>query len=270
MQLACYSRKPRKFVKKIVRMPLPDPLIRTQMKPLRIAVTGGVDVWLPSSAAHLREGDSEVVSFSRSAGDDFQEISALTEPRTLADFDARSSPWLEHAAIDFRGKGRALEQATDLPLLQDILNACAAVRRPPHLVFFSTAAVYGNTIVPATEETPCNPLGGYARGKLMAEEAIRTTCPRHRGLRCGILRVSNVFGSTASSTKPQGVIPRICRAIHEETLMSIWGDGENTKDYLFLADFLDAVQAVVTRGLTGTFNVASEQSLSVNNNRLTG
>ena len=47
--------------------------------------------------------------------------------------------------------------------------------------------------------------------------------------------------------------------------MSIWGDGENTKDYLFLADFLDAVQAVVTRGLTGTFNVASEQSMSVNN-----
>ena len=46
--------------------------------------------------------------------------------------------------------------------------------------------------------------------------------------------------------------------------MSIWGDGENTKDYLFLADFLDAVQAVVTRGVTGTFNVASEQSLSVN------
>ena len=157
------------------------------------------------------------------------------------------------------------EQAIDLPLLQDILNACAAVRRPPHLVFFSTAAVYGNTTVSATEETPCNPLGGYARAKLMAEEVIRTACRRHRGLRCGILRISNVFGSTASSTKPQGVIPRICRAIHDETLMSIWGDGENTKDYLFLADFLNAVQAVVTRGLTGTFNVASEQSLSVNN-----
>ena len=47
--------------------------------------------------------------------------------------------------------------------------------------------------------------------------------------------------------------------------MSIWGDGENTKDYLFLTDFLDAVQIVVTCGLTGTFNVASEQSLSVNN-----
>ena len=47
-------------------------------------------------------------------------------------------------------------------------------------------------------------------------------------------------------------------------MMLIWGDGENTKDYLFLGDFLDAVQAVVTCGLTGTFNVASGQSISVN------
>ena len=68
------------------------------------------------------------------------------------------------------------EQATDLPLLQDILNACAAVRRPPHLVFFSTAAVYGNTTRPRHEETPCNPLGGYARAKLLAEEVIRSAC----------------------------------------------------------------------------------------------
>ena len=234
------------------------------MNPLRIAMAGGRGRLAPFILAHLREGNSEAVSFSRSAGDDFQDVAHLTEPSTLADFDAVLH--LGWSTLPLTSEERpGSEQALDLPLLQDILSACAAVRRPPHLVFFSTAAVYGNAIVPATEETPCNPLGGYARAKLMAEEVIRTTCRRHRGLRCGILRISNVFGSTASSTKPQGVIPRICRAIHDETLMSIWGDGENTKDYLFLADFLDAVQAVVTRGLTGTFNVASEQSLSVNN-----
>ena len=150
--------------------------------------------------------------------------------------------------------------------MQEILDACAAVRRPPHFVFFSTAAVYGNTTVPATEETACNPLGRYARAKLMAEEVIPKACHPSRG--SAVQHLANIkclSVSTASSSRPQGVIPRICRAIHDETLMSIWGDGENTKDYLFLADFLNAVQAVVTRGLTGTFNVASEQSVSVNN-----
>ena len=157
----------------------------------------------PYVAAHLREVDSEVVSFSRSPGDNFQEISLLTEPRTLADFDAILH--LGWSTVPLTSEERpGLEQTTDLPLLQDILNACAAVRRPPHLVFFSTAAVYGNTIVPATEETPCNPLGGYARAKLLAEEVIRTACSRHRGLRCGILRVSNVFGSINQRDKASG------------------------------------------------------------------
>jgi UDP-glucose 4-epimerase len=234
------------------------------MKPLRIAMTGGRGRLAPFIAAHLSAGDSEVVSFSRSQGDHFQQISLLTEPRTLADFDAVLH--LGWSTVPLTSEERpGLEQATDLPLLQDILDACAAVRRSPHLVFFSTAAVYGNTIVSATEETPCNPLGRYARAKLLAEEVIRAACGHHRALRCSILRVSNVFGSINNSTKPQGIIPRICRAIHDETLMSIWGDGKNTKDYLFLTDFLDAVQTVVACGLTGTFNVASEQSLSVNN-----
>jgi UDP-glucose 4-epimerase len=234
------------------------------MKPLRIAMTGGRGRLAPFIAAHLSAGDSEIVSFSRSPGDDFRQISLLTEPRTLAGFDAvLHLGWSTVPLTSEEMPG--LEQATDLPLLQDILDACAMIRRPPHLVFFSTAAVYGNTIVSATEEALCNPLGCYARAKLLAEEIMRAACSHHRALRCTILRVSNVFGWLNNSTKPQGIIPRICRAVHDETVMSIWGDGRNTKDYLFLSDFLDAVQTVVACGLTGTFNVASEQSLSVSN-----
>ncbi len=233
------------------------------MTPLRIAVTGGRGRLAPFLASHLREIGSEVVSFSRSAGEDFRQTSLLTEPRTLAEFDAILH--LGWSTVPLTSEERpGVEEATDIPLLREMLDACAAVRRPPHLVFFSTAAVYGNTRVPAFEEMPCSPLGRYARAKLLAEEVIRSACIRHRSLRCGILRVSNVFGSTTSLAKPQGVIPRICRAIQTETLMSIWGDGGNTKDYLSLADFLDAVQSVLMRGLTGTFNVASGQSLSVN------
>ena len=110
----------------------------------------------------------------------FRQISLLTEPRTLADFDAvLHLGWSTVPLTSEEMPG--LEQATDLPLLQDILDACAAVRRPPHLVFFSTAAVYGNTNVSATEETPCNPLGCYARAKLLAEEIMRAACSHHRG-----------------------------------------------------------------------------------------
>jgi UDP-glucose 4-epimerase len=229
------------------------------MKPLRIAITGGRGRLAPLVADRLRSGHSEVICFSRSAGDNFRPITLLFEPSTLANFDAiLHMGW---STVPLTSEERpGIEQTTDLPLLQEMLDACAAVRCPPHFVFFSTAAVYGNTTVPATEETSCSPLGHYARGKLMAERIIQGG-----PLACSILRVSNVFGSAHSPARPQGLISRICQAIHDDTAMSIWGDGGNTKDYLFLTDFLEAVQAVVTRRLTGTFNVASEQSVSVNN-----
>ncbi len=232
------------------------------MKPLRVAVTGGRGRLAPFIAAHLAAADAEVVSLSRLGGDGFQSISLLTQPRILGNFDVVLH--LGWSTVPLTSEERpGVEQTADLPLLLKLLDACASVDHPPHLVFFSSAAVYGNTLVAATEDTLCRPVGHYARAKLRAEEVIRSACERNGSLRCCALRISNVFGSAISSTKPQGIIPRVCRAIHEDTPISIWGDGGNTKDYLFVDDFLNAVQIVVDQGLTGTFNVASEQSLSV-------
>ena len=232
------------------------------MKSLRVAMTGGRGRLAPFIAAHLGAADAEVISFSRSAGGGFQSASLLTQPRTLANFDVVLH--LGWSTVPLTAEERpGIEETADLPLLQRLLEACASARQPPHLVFFSSAAIYGNTFFAATEDTPCRPVGNYARAKLRAEEVIRLACERDPSLRCCTLRISNVFGSAINSTKPQGIIPRVCRAIHEDTPISIWGDGGNTKDYLFLDDFLDAVQIVVSQGLTGTFNVASEQSLSV-------
>jgi UDP-glucose 4-epimerase len=232
------------------------------MKSLRIAMTGGRGRLARLIGAHLCATDAEVVSFSRSPGEGFESISLLTQPRTLGGFDTVLH--LGWSTVPLTSEERpGIEQAADLPMLRELLEACASTHRPPHLVFFSSAAVYGNTVVPATEEDPCQPVGNYARAKLRAEEVIRAACHRHRSLRCCALRISNVFGSAMNSTKPQGIIPRVCRAIHEDLPISIWGDGGNTKDYLFLDDFLEAVEIVVDQGLTGTYNVASEQSLSV-------
>ena len=232
------------------------------MKTLRVALTGGRGRVAPFVAAHLCSSQAEVVTFSRKAGDGFQCTSLLTEPGALASFDVvLHLGWSTVPLTSEEMPG--VEGITDLPLLQELLDSCASIRRPPLLVFFSSAAVYGNTSAAAVEETPCQPVGHYARAKLQAEDLIRSACSRHDTLRCCALRISNLFGSAMQSTKPQGLISRVCRAIHENTPISIWGDGGNTKDYLFLDDFLDALEIVIDRGLTGTFNVASERSLSV-------
>jgi UDP-glucose 4-epimerase len=232
------------------------------MKSLRIALTGGRGRLAPFVAEHMCSSQTEVVTFSRKAGDGFQCTSLLTKPEALADFDVvLHLGWSTVPLTSEEMPG--VEGITDLPLLQELLDSCLSIRRPPLLVFFSSAAVYGNTATPAVEETPCQPVGHYARAKLQAEDLIRSACRHHESLRCCALRISNLFGSAMQSTKPQGFVSRVCRAIHENTPVSIWGDGGNTKDYLFLDDFLHALEIIVDRGLTGTFNVASEQSLSV-------
>lgn len=232
------------------------------MKSLRIALTGGRGRLAPFVAAHMCSSQAEVVTFSRKAGDGFQCTSLLTEPDALAGFDVvLHLGWSTVPLTSEEMPG--VEGIIDLPLLQELLDSCVSTRRPPLLVFFSSAAVYGNTATPALEDTPCQPIGHYARAKLQAEDLIRSACKRYDKLRCCALRISNLFGSAMQLTKPQGLISRVCRAVHENTPISIWGDGGNTKDYLFLDDFLDALEVIIDRGLTGTFNVASEQSLSV-------
>ena len=110
------------------------------MKPLRIALTGGRGRLAPLLAAHLCSTQAEVVTFSRKAGDGFQCTSLLTEPGALASFDVvLHLGWSTVPLTSEEMPG--VEGITDLPLLQELLDSCASIRRPPLLVFFSSAAV---------------------------------------------------------------------------------------------------------------------------------
>lgn len=152
-----------------------------------------------------------------------------------------------------------LGHAEDLLVASALIETAAAADSAVTLVFFSTAAVYGNTgQTPATEESPCKPLGCYAAAKLEAERLLA----RHRDT-C-ILRISNVIGTHASSTRSQGVVPVLVQAARDGSPVAIWGDGTATKDYLAAPDLHGAVAAVLERGVLGVFNVASGRSLSVN------
>ena len=145
------------------------------MKSLRIALTGGRGRLAPFVAAHLCSSQAEVVTFSRKAGDGFQCTSLLTEPGALAGFDVvLHLGWSTVPLTSEEMPG--VEGIIDLPLLQELLDSCVSTRRPPLLVFFSSAAVYGNTATPAVEDTPCQPVGHYARAKLQAEDLIRSAC----------------------------------------------------------------------------------------------
>ncbi len=225
--------------------------------PGRIAVTGARGRLAPGLISVAGRGGREVAPFSRTPDSSRRELAALADPAVLAEFDAvLHLGWSSVPLLSEQNPG--MEEREDFGFLRALAAAAAALERPPRILFFSTAAVYGNTTTrPATEETPPLPLGRYAAAKLEAERIV-SSIPHS----C-ILRVTNVFGPL-STEKPQGIIPLLYRACHTGEAVKIWGDGLATKDYLHAEDLAEAVASVLRGGVEGIVNVASGHSLSLN------
>lgn len=132
--------------------------------------------------------------------------------------------------------------------------------------FSSSAAVYGdNPAVPKVETMPPEPLSPYAITKLDGE-FYGAMFTRDRGLETVSLRFFNVFGPRQD---PNGsyaaAIPIFLRQALAGEPLHIYGDGEQTRDFVYVKDIAAALLfAAGTPGLTGTFNVGYGTSVSIN------
>lgn len=229
-----------------------------EMNNPRIAITGGRGRLAPGLAGFLRESGWEVELLSREGGGGFRALVELTQPAHLAGFAAvLHLGWSSVPLVAEENPG--IEEQEDLPFARAVVAAAKQCAAPPLLVFFSTAAVYGNTgDEPATEDAPCLPLGRYAAAKLAAEK-IFAEAPR-----ACVLRISNVFSPGCAKTRPQGIIPLLLESARIGRPVTIWGDGSTVKDYIAASDLHAAAAGVLRHGLCGIFNVVSGHALSVN------
>ena len=232
--------------------------------PQRILVTGGRGRLASLIADHFRAPAHNITLFSRSGGEGFQPLAQLSA--ALPDAGAvLHLAWSTLPATSERGGG--IEWKNDLPQLENLLLGIAALPAPrrPHFVFFSSGGtVYGNAPADRAniESDPCQPIGWYGRAKLAAETLIEKHAALH-GLACTILRISNPYGYPVPKNRAQGIIPHAIRCAVEKQPLSLWGDGSAKKDFLYYTDFLAAVEIVLERRLTGTFNLSSSESHTV-------
>jgi len=231
----------------------------------RLLVTGGRGRLAALVAGHFSPSTCPVTRFSRREGDGLEPLEALFRPATLAGAGAvLHLAWSTLPAQAERDPGAALRE--DLPLLERLLAALAAVPKAvrPLLVFFSSGGtIYGDAPGrPSREEDPCRPLGAYGRAKLAAEQCITTAAAQH-GLAVAILRVSNPYGYPVPAERQQGLIPHAVRCALAGQPLALWGDGSARKDFLHCSDLLAALEVVLARRLTGTFNVAAGESHAV-------
>lgn len=131
-------------------------------------------------------------------------------------------------------------------------------------IFASSAAVYGaNTDLPLKETTTVKPISFYGLSKLTAEDYIRMFSESF-GLKYTILRYANVFGPKQNLSKESGVISIFVNRLIHGLNLSVYGDGEQTRDFVFVGDVARANAQAVLLGDNETINVSTNQQTSLN------
>jgi UDP-glucose 4-epimerase len=142
----------------------------------------------------------------------------------------------------------------------------ARAGRIGRLVHFSSSEVYGTArVVPMTEEHPLEVETPYAASKVAADSSVLSYV-RTFGLDAVVLRPFNNFGPRQNDKAYAGVIPIAVRRILAGQPVTIFGDGEQTRDFLFVEDTACAALALAEReDVRGeVFNIGSGRETSVN------
>lgn len=164
------------------------------------------------------------------------------------------------------------------PLLDLQVNAQSTLSILEHLrqnnfpnlkrfIYTSSCSVYGSSSrLPANEEDPTKVLSNYAATKLLGEH-YTLIYSRNYNVPVSVVRYSNVFGYGQSPLNPYcGVLGKFVHNALKGLPLKIFGDGEQTRDYTFVTDAIDAtiLAAVHPMAYGDVFNIGTCVETSVN------
>ena len=246
---------------------------------MRVLVTGGAGFIGSHLAADLVGRGDTVRIFDAAAADPRGNLAAIGSHVEFLHGDLR-----DDAAV-----GRAVEgievvyhMAADASVPRSVadprtcydvnvtgtLNLLEAARKAGcrRVVFASSSAVYGDDpVLPKRESMPPRPGSPYASSKLAGEDLCAVFW-RSYGLESVALRFFNVYGPRQD---PNGayapVIPRFIAALRRGETPTVFGDGEQTRDFVYVADVVRALRlgAATPDAAGGVFNVASGQAVTL-------
>ncbi len=245
----------------------------------KILVTGGagfIGSWI---AETLASKNSVKVADSLKTGnkDNLKKILPKVE-FTETDIRKREklSGLIQGAEIVFhQGANVQIQASVDDPQMDaDIniggtLNVLDACRKHDveRVVFASSSAIYGNpSNIPVTESAKPSPLSPYALSKLAGESYMKLYSDLY-GLKTISLRYFNVYGPRQNADSPySGVISIFTKNVREGKPLTVFGDGEQTRDFVNVKDVVKAnMLAAESKPAVGkAFNIGTGKSISLN------
>ncbi|OGD63392.1 hypothetical protein A2160_02855 [Candidatus Beckwithbacteria bacterium RBG_13_42_9] len=128
-------------------------------------------------------------------------------------------------------------------------------------VFASSAAVHGdNRNLPLKETEKINPISIYGVSKAMAEAYIRLY---HQCFTTSIFRYANVYGPRQDAQAEGGVVAIFNDCFKNKTRATIYGDGQQTRDFINVGDIARVNYQVIKKNLNGTFNISTQKQTSI-------
>lgn len=156
-----------------------------------------------------------------------------------------------------------VNQNANLNILETIRIKHLKIKK---LHFASSAAVYGNNPeLPKKETSPIEPLSPYAIDKYATERFV-IDYGKLYGIPTVVTRFFNVYGPKQNPKSPySGVLSLIKKSILSNSVFKIHGDGNQTRDFIFVADVVNVlVNLVVSKNTKNVYNVATGSAKSLN------
>ena len=140
------------------------------------------------------------------------------------------------------------------------LNVLEAAKtlKAERVVFASSAAVYGTPqAFPIREDANISPISPYGASKAASELYLRAFEENHK-IEAVSLRYFNVYGPRQTLSQYVGVISKFARRALQQKPLEIYGNGSQTRDFIYVSDVVDATVAALEKNLRDrVFNIAS-------------
>ena len=235
---------------------------------------------LKAESCHVTGVDLKRPAFSDSCADDF--ISGdLRDPTLVARVFSRPFDEVYQMAADMGGAGYIFTGDNDAAILHNSalvnLNVAEAARVAGvgRLFYASSACVYpernqldpDNPVCSEDSALPAAPDSEYGWEKLFSERLYQTYARNH-AMTCRVARYHNIFGPEGTWSGGREKAPAaLCRKVAEAPdggVIEIWGDGLQTRSFLFIDDCVEATLRLTRSDFAGPVNIGSEEMISIN------